>query len=234
MLGIEPPRALISSRPCRGASRRTSDGFGGICSVHAPAFSAGTRRRGCWHAWLLLPEGEPLPCRGAAPRSPTGLGKAGAGRKCLENLFGAGTRWEGWKKPPEHCSSGQLVNAWCHLCCSLQNAVRCRGLARLTETWRGTFSHCSSSSLPGGGFEAGGALWVCIWGNSGQGAPAAISVGMGTGARGQGPAGSGEEAPVMPGPYVAPALPAAREGQPKVTEPLRTAVLRIFKNRRCS
>lgn len=36
----------------------------------------------------------------------------------------------------------------------------------------------------------------------------------------------------MLGPYAAPILPAAREGQPKVTEPPRTAVLRIFKNRR--
>lgn len=29
MPGIEPPRALVSSQPCRGASRRTSDGFEG-------------------------------------------------------------------------------------------------------------------------------------------------------------------------------------------------------------
>lgn len=36
----------------------------------------------------------------------------------------------------------------------------------------------------------------------------------------------------MLGPYVVLVLPIAREGQPKVTEPLRTTVLRIFKNRR--
>lgn len=130
----------------------------GICSVRAPPSSG----RGCRHGWLLLLEGELSPCHGAAPCFPPGPGEAGAGRKGLENHFGVRMWWEGQKKPPEHHGSGPLVNAWRHPCCPLENGVRHQRLAQLMETWGGgggrfptSGSHCSSSSLPGGGFELG-------------------------------------------------------------------------------
>lgn len=70
--------------------------------------------------------------------------------------------WEGWKKPLERDGSGVLANAPCHLrllCCPSQSAIQRWGLAQLVGTWRGRFPtrgpHCSSSSLPGGGFEMG-------------------------------------------------------------------------------
>lgn len=109
----------------------------GICSVRAPPSSG----RGCRHGWLLLLEGELSPCHGAAPCSPPGPGEAGAGRKGLENRFGVRMWWEGQEKPPEHHGSGPLVNAWCHPCCPLENAVRHQRLVQLMETWGGAFSH---------------------------------------------------------------------------------------------
>lgn len=146
------------------------------------------------HTRLRLPEGEPSPCCRAAPCSPPGPGKAGAGRKALENHFGAGMWWE---KPLEHHGRGPLVNARCHPCCPLQNAVRRRRLARLTELWGEAFSHrCFPLVVlipPGWWFQAGDALGVCIWGTAAKGHPVASVWGWG-----QGPAGSGEEAPMMP------------------------------------
>lgn len=154
MPGIEPPRFPIPhllptvQRSIPQDFRRLS---GGICSVRAPPSSAGTRRRGC---------------------PPPRPGEAGAGRKALENRFGAGMWWE---KPLEHRGRGPLVNARCHLCCPLRNAVRCRGLARLTELWGEAFSHrCFPLVIlipPGWWFRAGDALGVCVRGNRGQGAP---------------------------------------------------------------
>ena len=224
MPGIEPPRVLVSSQPCRGASHRTSDGFGGICSVRAPLSSAGTHRRGCRHAWLLLPEGEPSSCCRAAACSPLDPGEAGAGRKGLENHFGAGMWWEGQKKPPEHHGSGPLVNAWCRLCCPLQNVVRHWDLLGSRRCGREHFPTgvfpTSSSSLPGGGFELGMLFGFASVEAEAKGHP--LPSAWGWGLEDRDPLAVGRRHArcwVHTRPWSC--RQPTREGQPKVTEPLR-------------
>ena len=236
MPGIEPPRVLVSSQPCRGASHRTSDGFGGICSVRAPLSSAGTHRRGCRHAWLLLPEGEPSLCCRAAACSPLDPGEAGGGRKGLENHFGAGMWWEGQKKAPEHHGSGLLVNAWCHLCCPLQNVVRHRDLLGSQRCGREHFPTGVFPTVHPHPSRVVVLSWECSLGlHLGKPRP------RGTRCRRRGDGGSRTEtrwqweggthnAGSIRGP--GPASSPRAKGSPKLRSPCGSTVLRIFKNRR--